>query len=45
MYEKVHHGFAVRADENDKLEAEAGKEAEGQAVRWFERWFTNPPPS
>lgn len=44
MYDGAHHGFAVRADEDDKLEAEAGKKAEAQAVKWFTRWFTNPPP-
>jgi len=34
----------VRADEGDKEEAEAGKKAEDQAVKWFERWFAHPPP-
>lgn len=29
----------VRADEEDKLEAEQGKKAETQAVAWFTRWF------
>ena len=43
MYHGAHHGFAVRADENDKEEAERGKKAEEQAVKWFGRWFTNPP--
>ncbi|KAF2171983.1 hypothetical protein M409DRAFT_18214 [Zasmidium cellare ATCC 36951] len=45
MYKGVHHGFAVRADEDAKHEAEAGKKAEEQAVNWFTRWFANPPPS
>lgn len=45
MYEGVHHGFAVRADEEDKHEAAQGKLAEQQAVQWFERWFANPPPA
>ncbi|KAK3716038.1 hypothetical protein LTR37_006768 [Vermiconidia calcicola] len=44
MYPGAHHGFAVRADENDKDEAEKGKQAESQAVKWFTRWFANPPP-
>jgi len=39
LYEGVHHGFAVRADEDAKLEAEAGKKAEAQAVAWFTKWF------
>ena len=34
----------VRADENDKHEAECGKQAEAQAVRWFTRWFASPSP-
>jgi dienelactone hydrolase len=42
MYNGAHHGFAVRADEDDKEEAERGKQAEAQAVRWFEKWFANP---
>ena len=37
-------GFAVRADENEKEEAERGKKAEVQAVAWFARWFAKPPP-
>ncbi|WPH02311.1 Hypothetical protein R9X50_00517300 [Acrodontium crateriforme] len=45
MYHGVHHGFAVRADEDDLHEAEAGKKAEAQAISWFTRWFANPPPS
>lgn len=44
MYPGVHHGFAVRADEDEKEEAEAGKKAEEQAVKWFTRWFAQPPP-
>ena len=43
MYQGAHHGFAVRADEDDKEEAERGKQAEAQAVKWFTRWFANPP--
>ena len=39
MYEDVHHGFAVRADENEGHEKECGKKAEDQAVHWFTRWF------
>lgn len=31
----------VRADEDDKHEAEQGKKAEAQAVAWFTRWFAN----
>lgn len=45
MYEKAHHGFAVRADEKDIEEAERGKKAEAQAVDWFRRWFAAPSPS
>lgn len=45
MYEGVEHGFAVRADEDEKHEAEQGKKAEKQAVDWFSRWFANPPPT
>ena len=44
MYRGAHHGFAVRADENDKEEAEKGKQAEAQAVKWFSRWFASPSP-
>lgn len=39
LYEGVHHGFAVRADEKDKHEAESGKKAEEQAIQWFSKWF------
>jgi dienelactone hydrolase len=39
LYEGVHHGFAVRADEDAKQEAEAGKKAESQAIAWFTKWF------
>ena len=45
LYQGAHHGFAVRADESDKEEAERGKEAEAQAVAWFARWFANPSPA
>ena len=45
MYDGVHHGFAVRADEDEKHEAAQGKKAEAQAVSWFSRWFANPPPT
>lgn len=38
-YEGAHHGFAVRASEDDKEEAERGKKAEAQAIAWFSRWF------
>jgi len=38
-YPGAFHGFAVRADENDKEEAARGKQAEKQAVDWFNRWF------
>ena len=44
LYHGAHHGFAVRADEEDKEEAEQGKKAEKQAVSWFNRWFASPPP-
>lgn len=44
MYDGAHHGFAVRADEDEKLEAEQGKKAENQAVDWFGKWFASPPP-
>nr|OQO32221.1 hypothetical protein B0A51_00469 [Rachicladosporium sp. CCFEE 5018] len=37
MYPGTHHGFAVRADEEDKEEAARGKEAEAQAVAWFSK--------
>ena len=43
FYPGAMHGFAVRADENEKLQADAGKKAEKQAVDWFTRWFANPP--
>lgn len=43
FYPGATHGFAVRADEDDKEEAERGKQAEAQALRWFSRWFANPP--
>lgn len=39
MYEGVHHGFAIRADENEGHEKECGKKAEEQAVQWFTKWF------
>lgn len=39
------NGFVVRADEDAKHEAEAGKKAEKQALSWFTRWFANPPPA
>ncbi|KAK5170494.1 uncharacterized protein LTR77_005082 [Saxophila tyrrhenica] len=42
FYPGAHHGFAVRADEDDKEEAERGKQAEAQAVRWFQRWLASP---
>ncbi|KAK0835705.1 hypothetical protein LTR73_000204 [Friedmanniomyces endolithicus] len=45
MYDGAHHGFAVRADEDEKVEAEQGKKAEAQAVDWFKRWFANPSPN
>ncbi|KAK3111732.1 hypothetical protein LTR53_012714 [Teratosphaeriaceae sp. CCFEE 6253] len=45
MYEGAFHGFAVRADENEKAEAERGRKAEAQAVDWFKRWFANPAPT
>lgn len=44
MYQGIHHGFAVRADEGDLKEAEAGKKAQAQAIAWFSRWFDHPPP-
>ncbi|KAK3672424.1 hypothetical protein LTR78_007731 [Recurvomyces mirabilis] len=44
MYDGAHHGFAVRADEDEKVEAEQGKKAEDQAVNWFKHWFAKPPP-
>ncbi|KAF2725800.1 hypothetical protein K431DRAFT_280520 [Polychaeton citri CBS 116435] len=45
MYHGAHHGFAVRADENDKEEAEKGRKAGEQAVGWFSRWFEKPLPA
>lgn len=39
LYEGVHHGFAIRADENEGHERECGKQAEEQAIRWFTKWF------
>lgn len=39
LYEGVHHGFAIRADETDKHEAESGQRAEEQAIQWFQKWF------
>ena len=44
MYKGAFHGFAVRADEEDKEEAARGKKAEEQAVKWFSRWLTSPSP-
>lgn len=44
MYEDVHHGFAVRADENEGHERECGKQAEDQAVQWFMKWFERAAP-
>ncbi|KAF2774152.1 hypothetical protein EJ03DRAFT_386529 [Teratosphaeria nubilosa] len=44
MYHGAHHGFAVRADEEDREEAERGKKVEDQAVAWFGRWFERRPP-
>ena len=44
MYNGASHGFAVRADEKDTHEAECGKQAEVQAIKFFTRWFGNPPP-
>ncbi|GAB7347507.1 hypothetical protein MBLNU459_g4409t1 [Dothideomycetes sp. NU459] len=38
-YEGATHGFAVRANEDDKEEAERGKKAEQQAIDWFSKWF------
>lgn len=38
-FEEAKHGFAVRADEQDLEEAERGRQAEEQALNWFERWF------
>ncbi|OQO09967.1 hypothetical protein B0A48_04322 [Cryoendolithus antarcticus] len=43
MYPGAHHGFAVRADEEDKEEAARGKEAEAQAVAWFSKCIVAPP--
>lgn len=40
----THHGFAVRADEDEKHEAAQGKKAEEQAVKWFSRWLSSPAP-
>lgn len=45
LYEGAHHGFAVRADEDEKHEAEQGRKAEAQAIAWFSRWFSKPPPT
>ncbi|KAK5126504.1 hypothetical protein LTR08_004756 [Meristemomyces frigidus] len=45
MYDGVPHGFAVRADENEKHEAAQGQKAEDQAVEWFSRWLAKPPPT
>lgn len=39
QYPGAHHGFAVRADEDDKEEAARGQQAEDQAVGWFTKWF------
>ncbi|EGP91860.1 uncharacterized protein MYCGRDRAFT_67558 [Zymoseptoria tritici IPO323] len=41
MYDGAHHGFAVRADEDDTHEAAQGKKAEAQAVAWFSKWFSS----
>ena len=38
-YEGARHGFAVRADKDDKDEARRGKKAESQAIKWFGRQF------
>ncbi|KAL9613196.1 MAG: hypothetical protein Q9167_002273 [Letrouitia subvulpina] len=34
------HGFAVRAPPNDEKAVQQGKEAETQAVNWFNKYFT-----
>lgn len=33
----------MQQDEDDKEEAERGKQAEAQAIKWFQKWFANPP--
>lgn len=33
------HGFAVRGPPDDEKAVEQGKQAEDQAVKWFEKWF------
>jgi len=38
-YEGAHHGFAVRASEEDKKQAAKGEMAAKQAIEWFKRWF------
>lgn len=40
LFDKVLTSF--RADEEDKEEAERGKEAEKQAIDFFTRWFASP---
>ncbi|KAL2353560.1 dienelactone hydrolase [Cryomyces antarcticus] len=39
VYEGAKHGFAVRANEDDKEEARRGNEAEEQAINWFTKCF------
>lgn len=40
----VRHSVDSIHEQNEKHQAEQGKKAEDQAVKWFSRWFANPPP-
>ncbi|EMD85572.1 hypothetical protein COCC4DRAFT_27921 [Bipolaris maydis ATCC 48331] len=39
VYPRCQHGFAIRAKEGDEDAAICAKEAQAQAVRWFQRWL------
>jgi dienelactone hydrolase len=33
------HGFAIRADPNDKVQVQSAEEATAQALAWFDKWL------
>ncbi|CAG8980117.1 hypothetical protein HYALB_00012758 [Hymenoscyphus albidus] len=41
VYEGAKHGFAVRADPNDKGQVKSAGEARAQALKWFGRWLSS----
>jgi dienelactone hydrolase len=40
LYEGAHHGFAVRGSDTDAKESQQGLDAEEQALKWFNKWFS-----